>query len=259
MNVLSLFDGIACGKVALDRNNIKYNNYFSSEIDQFALAVSKYNHKDIIELGDIKNINSDDLPEIDLMMGGSPCQDLSSAAINEGLNGKRSSLLYEFVKLKRKLKPKWFLLENVKPRKGEWKDEIDNLLGVNGIKINSLHFVPQNRERYYWTNIPISPIPKMPEWNFPCWYRNFDEIRHKKYSPTLCTATGKTIPYKDINMISRFTPNDYEFLQSLPINYTKYGLFKNDDIRELSPTRRYMLVANGWTVDVIRHILKSIL
>jgi site-specific DNA-cytosine methylase len=256
MNILSLFDGIGCAKLALNKSDIKYNKYYSSEIDKFAIGVVDYNFDDVIHVGDIREIQN--LPVIDLLVGGSPCQDLSSGShAGQGLAGQQSGLLFEYIRVFKELKPKWFLLENVKPRKPEWKDEIDRLMGCESILINSDIFVPQNRPRYYWTNIPIQTLPLKPEWNFRCWQKNFYKILTKDISPTLCTATGKTVPYKDEELTVQFNENDYEMLQSLPKDYTKYAKIDNKII-ELSKSRRFKLIANCWTVDVISHIFDGL-
>jgi len=114
MNILSLFDGISGVRIALEKLNIPITNYYASEIDKYAIKVSKENYPDIIHLGDIKDIKAPDLPQIDLLIGGSPCQDLSNAQKGLGLKGEKSRLFYEFVRLYKELNPKYFLLENVK-------------------------------------------------------------------------------------------------------------------------------------------------
>lgn len=157
MNVLSLFDGISCARIALDQLNIPVNNYFSSEIDKYAIQVSQNNYSDIIQLGDIKKIDPKKLPPIDLLIGGSPCQDLSGAQKGLGLKGEKSRLFYEYVRIYKDLKPKHFLLENVK---NKWGDLMSEIIGVNYIEVNSALFSAQSRPRYYWTNIKIKPLPK---------------------------------------------------------------------------------------------------
>lgn len=153
MNVLSLFDGLSASKVALDRSKIKIKNYFASEIDIHAINVSQKNYPDIKHIGDVVLIEGKSLPKIDLLIGGSPCQDLSIAGKKEGLNGERSKLFYHFLRLKNEIKPKYFLLENVASMTDENKDIISNLMGIEPLMINSNLLSAQNRERYYWTNI----------------------------------------------------------------------------------------------------------
>jgi DNA-cytosine methyltransferase len=135
MNILSLFDGISVARVALDRANIKVDKYFSSEIDKFAIKIAQKNYPDTIQLGDVKNITKDSMSsyqgvvDIDLLIGGSPCQDLSIAKRNrEGLGGSRSGLFYEYVRILNEIKPKYFILENVNSMSKEAKEEITRQL-----------------------------------------------------------------------------------------------------------------------------------
>ena len=158
MNVLSLFDGMSCGKLALDRAGVKYDTYLASEIDQYALKISQKNNPDIIQIGDVLNIQTEYLPKIDLIIGGSPCQGFSNAGKGLAFDNPRSKLFFEFVKLIDELKPKFFLLENVRMKK-EWLDIITEYMGVQPLLINSNALSPQNRQRYYWTNIPLVSTP----------------------------------------------------------------------------------------------------
>lgn len=153
MNVLSLFDGMSCGRLALERAGIKVDKYFASEIDKHAIQVTMKNNPDTIQLGDITQLKGSDLPKIDLLIGGSPCQGFSNAGKGLGLNDPRSRLFFEYVRLLREVKPTYFLLENVKMKK-ESEEVITRELGIQPIKINSALVSAQNRERLYWTNIP---------------------------------------------------------------------------------------------------------
>jgi len=153
MNVLSLFDGMSCGRIALDRLNIKVDNYYSSEIDKYAMKVSEANYPDIIQVGDITALDLSTLPKIDLIMGGSPCQGFSFAGKQLAFDDPRSALFFEFVRCVKELNPKYFLLENVRMKK-EYLDVISEQMGVEPICINSALVSAQNRVRYYWTNIP---------------------------------------------------------------------------------------------------------
>ena len=139
MNVLSLFDGISCGRVALERASIKVDNYFAAEIDKYAILISKKNYPDIIHIGDVRNIDCSKLPKIDLLIGGSPCQDLSIAKANrKGLDGERSGLFYEYVRILKEIKPKYFILENVASMPKESKEQISKeLFGIEPIMINA--------------------------------------------------------------------------------------------------------------------------
>jgi DNA-cytosine methyltransferase len=155
MNVLSLFDGISGGMIALERAGIKVDKYFASEIDPYAIKISKKNYPNIIQLGDVNNWNTWDLPKIDLIMGGSPCTNLSVAGNGTGLAGSESSLFYKFVDILCWYKPKYFLLENVKMKK-EWQELMSNELLYEPVLINSARVSAQNRERLYWANFPIT-------------------------------------------------------------------------------------------------------
>ena len=112
MNVLSLFDGISCGMIALERLGIKVDNYFASEINKDAIKISKSNYPQIIQIGDVRNLDLDKLPKIDLLIGGSPCQGFSYAGKGLNFEDPRSKLFFEFVKIRNKINPKWWLLEN---------------------------------------------------------------------------------------------------------------------------------------------------
>jgi DNA (cytosine-5)-methyltransferase 3A len=157
MNVLSLFDGISCGQIALNKANIPYNNYFASEIDKNAIKVTQHHYPNTVQLGDVTKIEFI-ASKIDLLIGGSPCQSFSSAGNRNGFDGK-SGLFWEYVRVLNEVKPTYFLLENVVMKK-EWEDIITKELGVEPIKINSSLVSAQNRVRLYWTNIPGVGIPE---------------------------------------------------------------------------------------------------
>lgn len=157
MNVLSLFDGMSCGQLALNRIGIKYEKYFASEIDKYAITVTQSNFPNTIQLGDIRNIKAADLPQIDLLIGGSPCQGFSFAGKQLNFEDERSKLFFEYVRLLNELKPKYFLLENVK-MKQEYEDVISKYLGIAPIEINSNLVSAQNRRRLYWTNIGAKEV-----------------------------------------------------------------------------------------------------
>ncbi len=159
MNVLSLFDGMSCGMIALDRLGIKVDNYYASEIDKYAIQVSQANYPDIIQVGDITKLDLSTLPKIDLVMGGSPCQGFSFAGKQLAFDDPRSALFFEFQKAISYLQPKYFLLENVKMKK-EYLDIISEYMGVEPIFINSSLVSAQSRQRYYWTNIPNVEQPE---------------------------------------------------------------------------------------------------
>ena len=167
INVLSLFDGISCGQVALERVGISVKNYYASEIDENCIKITQKNYPKTKQLGDVRDLNltdfvcvpcEDDL--IDLIIGGSPCQDLSIAGTRKGLEGSRSCLFWEFVRVLKSIKPKYFLFENVASMKQADRDIITNALGVEPIMINSALVSAQTRKRLYWTNIPNVKQPE---------------------------------------------------------------------------------------------------
>ncbi len=285
MNVLSLFDGISCGQVALNKAGIKVDKYYASEIDKYAIQVTQKNYPSTIQIGDVEKVNGNHYKNIDLLIGGSPCQSLSitQSQIRQNLFGK-SKLFFEFVRVLNESQPKYFLFENVASMTEESKHIISELLKCKPIFINSNAFVAQDRPRYYWTNIPLTQSqfdectlclndilePYVDEkYFYNCGYdfKGLDKsvcaILHIKghdilkrvnspnfKSHTLTTCMGGNTQKKvfDKNRPRKLTPIEYERLQGLPDNYT-YGI---------SDTRRYTTIGNGWTVDVITHIIKGL-
>ncbi len=270
MNVLSLFDGMSCGQQALERAGIKVDNYFASEIDQYAIKVTMDNYPDTIQLGDIHEINAKDLPKIDLLLGGSPCQSFSSFGDQSGFNGK-SGLFYEYVRLLNEVKPTCFLLENVNMKK-EWRDIISQELGVEPIAINSNLVSAQNRDRLYWTNIKFD-MPKdkgillkdiLTEKEFreipKCFYKNWGNQQRinkginwvgNQKANCLTTKNCHTNQYllnEDKSLCRLLTADEFEKLQTVIPGYTK----------SVSDTERFRMLGNGWTVDVIAHIFKNL-
>ena len=159
MNVLSLFDGMSCGRIALERAGVEISKYYASEVDKYAIEVAKANYPDTIHLGDVCEVKASDLPDkIDLLIGGSPCQGFSFAGSQLNFDDPRSQLFFEYVRLLKELKPKYFLLENVRMSQ-ESQDIISEMLGTQPVAINSKLVSAQNRYRMYWTNIPFD----MPE------------------------------------------------------------------------------------------------
>lgn len=152
MKILSLFDGMACGYEALQRAWIAIDKYYASEIDKYAIQIAQKNHPDIIQIWDVTQIKWEDYQDIDLIIGWSPCQWFSMAWKMLNFNDPRSKLFFEFVRLVKEIKPKYFLLENVKMKK-EFQEVITEYLGVEPIEINSALLSAQNRKRLYWTNI----------------------------------------------------------------------------------------------------------
>tara|TARA_R100001443_G_scaffold108189_1_gene118447 strand:+ start:5118 stop:6296 length:1179 start_codon:yes stop_codon:yes gene_type:complete len=169
VNVLSLFDGMSCGRLALERAGFPISNYFASEIDKYAIEVARANYPDTVHLGDVTGVKThkngdlfvplDRGHKIDLLIGGSPCQGFSWAGKRLNFDDPRSALFFEYVRLFRELKPTWFLLENVN-MKQEHQDVITEHLGVKPVRINSNLVSAQNRDRLYWTNIPVRSMPE---------------------------------------------------------------------------------------------------
>lgn len=282
MNVLSLFDGISCGQIALQRANINYENYYASEIDKFAIQIADKNFPDIKRLGNVLDVKGSDLPNIDLLIGGSPCKTVSRAGNGKGFDGE-SGLFWEYLRILKETNPKYFLLENVKMKK-EWMDIITENLGVQPIHINSNLLSAQNRPRTYWTNIPGVTIPEdskiylsdiIPN-NPVCFTerrteeakqirrenrkngidfspRRMKEMVVRTDSKSNClTATFSSKEHMvktDTDDLRKLTPNEWELLQTLPFNYTE----------GVSDNQRYKMIGNGWTVDVIAHIFTHII
>lgn len=325
MNVLSLFDGMSCGQIALSKLGVTPENYFASEIDRHAIKVTQANYPNTIQLGDVTKIDVDALPKIDLLIGGSPCQGFSVAGKGLNFDDPRSKLFFDFVRIKNKLQEKnpelFFLLENVKMKK-QWLNIISEHMGVEPIFINSALVSAQNRQRYYWTNIPnvkqpadkgvliahiLEPSENVDEkyilkGNYKEWFdKNFEKLRKKtmialdgdKSIPHLArtyaswrgnfvSVTSKGIiqinpsresqgrqPFQqnrlyckdgispaiqtgsipnilDENyLVRKYTHIEVERLQTVPDNYTNH----------VSDSQRYKMLGNGWTVDVIVHIL----
>jgi DNA (cytosine-5)-methyltransferase 3A len=159
MNILSLFDGMSCGQIALRQLGIPINKYYAAEIDPYAMRVTQNNFPDTIHLGDVTKVKGEDLEKIDLLLGGSPCQGFSFAGKQLNFDDPRSALFFEYVRLLKECNPKYFLLENVRMKK-EYQDVITEHLGVEPIMINSALVSAQNRVRLYWTNIPNITQPK---------------------------------------------------------------------------------------------------
>lgn len=284
MNVLSLFDGMSCGQIALNKAGFKYDNYYASEIDKYSIKVTQSNYPNTIQLGSVSELNIKNLPDIDILIGGSPCQSLSivQSQTRQHLNGK-SKLFFNFVDIKNELKPKYFLFENVASMNEESKNAISIQLGIEPIFINSNCFSAQDRPRLYWTNIPVDldleeiklclndiiedsvdekyyydyPLLKVDMTKKVCAimeYKN-NEMHKRIFNPkfkchTLTTCGGGNTQKKvyDNGRARKLTPLEYERLQTVPDNYTAC----------VSNSQRYNMLGNGWTVDVIAHIFKNI-
>ena len=279
-SVLSLFDGMSCGQIALNRVGIKYDNYFASEIDKHAIKVTQTNYPNTIQLGDVTKVKASDLPEIDLLIGGSPCQGFSFAGKGLNFEDPRSKLFFEFVRLKNETQPKYWMLENVK-MKVEHQNIISEILGVKPILINSKLVSAQSRERLYWTNIPIATLNDkniviadvvgietdnksneiiVTKNIYPKKGQNGNVYSINGKCKTLSAGVGITgngigssnapkIEWDNEQGWRRLTAIECERLQTVPDNYTDC----------VSDTQRYKMLGNGWTVDVIAHIFGSLL
>lgn len=281
INVLSLFDGMSCGQIALNKAGIEYENYFASEIDKYAIQVTQKNYPNTKQLGSVTEVIGVDLPKIHLLIGGSPCQGFSFAGKGLNFEDPRSKLFFEFVRLFKQCKPKYFLLENVKMKK-QYRDVITEHLGVEPIEINSSLLSAQNRERLYWTNIPnisqpndkklyLKDVVEFSEVNRilvdkskikQYWetknYIQYDltgkghksqdqrgyYLNSKHGTLTSHGASGKVKVVLANGNIAQLTPIECERLQTVPDNYTNC----------VSNNQRYNMLGNGWTVEVIAHI-----
>ena len=301
MEVLSLFDGMSCGQIALNRAGIKYDNYFASEIDKHAIKVTQTNYPDTIQLGDVTKVKGSDLPKIDLLIGGSPCQGFSFSGKQLNFDDPRSKLFFEFVRLVKEVKPKYWLLENVVMKK-EFEQIISEHLGVQPIKINSSLVSAQNRERLYWANFEITqPTDKRinlidiletddlinpstirgrrlnkaailgrrlnergvrDDYNKDVPITQCLEVRATNTNKSNCLTTVEkdnvltTMPigrhkdaFKNKLPFRYYTLKEYCRLQTVPENYFT-------DI--VSESQAKKMLGNGWTIDVIAHILRGI-
>lgn len=327
MKVLSLFDGISCGMVALERAGIQVDSYHAYEIDPYAIAISKKNYPQIVHCGDVTKADFTQYRGIDLIIAGSPCQGFSIAGKQLNFDDPRSKLYFEFERALEEAQPRYFLLENVKMKK-EYEDRITERLGVKPIKINSNCVSAQNRQRIYWTNIPglVLPTDKkimladivhenrddvvdLEKYKVPfsktlkildkevcagkIGYFRQDSQANRVYSihgkaVTLCGEAGGGAAKMGQYLFGCLTPdredkrqcgqrfNDGEKFYTLTAQ-DKHGVLIDGYIRKLTPvecerlqtlpdeytsgvpdTQRYKCLGNGWTVDVIAHILSHI-
>lgn len=281
MRVLSLFDGISCARVALDRLGVGVSAYYASEIDKYAIQVSKSHWPDIIQVGGVQDIMPSDYKDIDLLIGGSPCQDLSVAKRNRtGLSGDRSGLFWDYVRILKELKPKYFVLENVASMSSNDRDIITHTLGVEPILINANLVSAQNRKRLFWTNIPGIEQPKdlgivirdileninnrkvvdTPNSRITktgmAWDKSgkgYHSQDQRAYSingkhptvPTARTITKVNVLFDD-GTVSPLDWVEIERLQGLPDGYTDMITQKE---------KRGAVLGNAFNVDVIVHIL----
>lgn len=286
LRVLSLFDGISCAQVALQKLNIPVEVYYASEVEPNAIKVTQKNYPNTIQLGDVSKIDFEQFKgKIDLLIGGSPCQSLSILMVRnrENLSGK-SGLFFEFLRALEIVQPKWFLLENVANMKQECCDAISECVGVKPFFINSNCFSAQDRERYYWTNTtynimlpPIHPdtlkdilqydVHEKYYYDLPFDFIGDDKricaklninghdfikrVQSPNFKCQALTCISGGYQHKKIYLngrVRKLTPIEYERLQNLPDNYTE----------GISDNNRYSACGNGFTVDVIVYLLSFI-
>ena len=279
LKVVSLFDGISCGRIALERANISVAKYFACEIKPEAIKVTMSNYPDTVQLGDVRNVNfaAGVGGGCDLLIGGSPCQDLSIAHSERlGLKGTKSSLFWEYARALEELKPKYFLLENVEMPPADY-ETISQTLGIYPVNINSELVSAQMRNRFYWTNIgeknynlfgfPTCAIPQPKDKKI-----YLQDILTSGYADRLkahCIKESESRPYSNkVKMLRRYettgmftlvfedlndrlscrhlNQTELERLQTLPEGYTKI----------LTRNKAAGVIGDGWTVDVIAHIFK---
>jgi site-specific DNA-cytosine methylase len=291
MRVLSLFDGCAGARQALDNLGIECE-YYASEIDKYAIQIALKNYPDIIQLGDIKQLDENNLPSgIDLLIGGSPCQDLSSSKKNrKGLDGEKSGLFWEYIRVLNLVKPKYFVLENVASMKSTDRDKISEIIGVEPIMINSALLTAQTRKRYYWTNVSNISQPDdreilikdiLEDTIFFGLFTDYNNSTNFEKSNTIGASCGvnrsstfqqvilQNLKIKKVKKGGQkdkvYSINDSEVLDSAdqylrkltPIECERLQGMKDNYTSGVSNTQRYKMIGNGFTIPVIEHILKQ--
>jgi len=292
MKVISLFDGISCARVALERVKLPVETYIACEVDKYATQISNKNYQDIIRGGDVRGMgaqwlvdNAYDLYKVDLLIGGSPCQDLSIAKKDrKGLDGERSGLFWEYARILREVKPKYFILENVASMHGQDKNVITRELGVAPVLLDAKDFGACERPRLFWTNIPVqlpsknkavlkdiinwgdihkkihveNPVPTKRGIKWDKSGKGYFSQQDRAYSvlgkhPTL----PKSRLITKVNVLAEngevFVLNwdEIEKLQGLPVGYTDLG--KDNRIEACGG-----VIGNAFNVDVVAHILSFI-
>lgn len=270
--------------IALERAGIKVKKYYASEIDNNAISVSKRNYPEIIQLGDVTKWGGwhIDWNEIDLLIGGSPCQGFSSSGKELNFNDPRSKLFFEYKDILNHLKdinPKIkFLLENVK-MKQEWADIISGYLGVEYQEINSKYFSAQNRVRYYWTNFPIDPyidkgilLKDIVEDDYiHSAAKRTRPIVAENHRKSLCLEVNgidKSMCLVTVNLNNLLSPlpkgryidcneNDYPYRVMTPKEMERLQTLPEGYLGDVSSNKAAKLAGNAWNVDTIVHILNS--
>lgn len=288
---------MSCGRIALEKSGIKVDNYFASEIDKYAIQVTQKNYPNTIQLGDINQVSDEVLskfPKIDLVIGGSPCQDFSTLKFNrEELRGSKSGLFYEYLRILKYIQEHnntdvKFLLENVQMKK-ESKDELDNFMGVEGKLINSNSFSAQNRPRFYWSNIDnteisqesnaivddiILPLSEVDDKYF-CKEHQIEHYAKCRYVKTQSETTevidfyNKTIKYGKANCLTphaarcdrsatNIIKQEGRLRRFTPIECERLQTVPDNYTESVSDTQRYKMLGNGWTVDVVANYFKNL-
>lgn len=294
MNILSLFDGISCGQIAINRAGIKYDNYFASEIDWRAIEVTQYNYPDTIQLGDVSKLSFSDgalwskhysesmnreitiqkrtIDKIDLLIGGSPCQGFSFAGKQLNFNDERSKLFFEFARLLKETNPDYFILENVK-MKQEYQDVISEMLGVSPILIDSNLVSAQNRKRLYWTNIPVKRLPEdrniklddiidrtiigKPATNWEKYSNGITSQYLDPYNKREIKGQKSTTLRTNIYNGNMWVLNgDGNGYRNLTVKECeKLQTIPEDYTISVSDSKAKKLISNAWTIDVISYLL----
>ena len=294
INVLSLFDGISCGQIALERAGIKYDKYFASEIDKHSIQVTQANYPNTIQIGDVTKVKGAELPKIDLLIGGSPCQGFSQAGKKLNFDDPRSKLFFEYVRILKETKPKYFLYENVVPKSKEVIEIISDYLGVQPKPLNSNLKSCQDRKRLYWANFEIttpendgillkdivgfaSEIPTKEETisDIKKWTRREFDVS--------ISETGRVRPHRldlkksGISEVGSLTnPNDKcttitashaPRTYKTPFEIYELNVNECEQVQGLpinytnciSERQAKKAIGNGWTVQIIKHIFKGLL
>ena len=300
MNVLSLFDGMSCGRIALEKAGVDVTNYFSSEIKDYAIKVADINYPQDTpnRLGDITKINGKDLPKIDLLIGGSPCQDFSGANKERlGVDGTKSGLFFEYIRLLEETNPKYFLLENVRMKK-DHQDFISEMMGCEPVVINSELVAPHLRHRLYWTNIPGITLPENKKMKLNDFlingYSDRDKARtllesdsrplstpikmcHRYFNTGFTTLIFKSKEHYeelkkhfDVNFKGKSAAEIDELSKGMDLSVYSGVRYMNNREREfcqtvpsgytdnLTQNEAACILGDGWTVDVIAHIFKGL-
>tara|TARA_R110002012_G_scaffold152_1_gene529 strand:+ start:1341 stop:2285 length:945 start_codon:yes stop_codon:yes gene_type:complete len=293
-NVLSLFDGISCGRLALDKAGIEYDNYYASEIDKQAIDLVKKRFPSTKQLGNVEEWEKWDLKDVFLLMAGSPCQGFSVNGGQDNFNHPQSKLFFTFIDILRHYKPKYFLLENVKMRK-EWVDKISGYVEITPIEINSSLVSAQSRSRLYWVNWPVSmPLNKN------IFLKDILETNKDWKAASICgrrinpltkkrNDNDSTLPYvqcievrgrgdksgclttadKD-SVVTRFQQGrhvgaydqlkknvDWRLLSMIEIE--RLQTLPDNYTEGYSDSARRKMIGNGWTVDVIVYLLEEMI